>query len=147
RRVRELHERHEDGPRLDGFRHPHEPRQLSAARRDAHALAGLDAEPSRIGGMDRGPEPRRQLEETLHAAGDRAAVPVIQEPTGVEDERVIGIGQLRGFDGLHGRDEPTLAAWERLPVEESRTGMLRRRARPLDTALAIEAIVREPAEE
>src|SRR5439155_32813 len=81
------------------------PRQLAAARDHPDAGAGVHTEPARVARMHGHLEARRQLEQALDAAGERAAVPVVEEPAGVEDEREIGVRKLGGFDRLQGGDE------------------------------------------
>ena len=92
-------------------------------------------------------EARRQLEQALDAAGERAAVPVVEEPAGVEDEREIGVRKLGGFDRLQGGDEARPAEGKRLAVQIAGARVLGGRARPLQPALAVETGVREAGEE
>ena len=88
--------------------------------------------------MDRHLEARRKLEQPLDTARERAAVPVVEQAAGIEQERKLGIRQLRGLDHLQRGDEARLAEGKALRVEKARPRMIRRRARPLQPALAIE---------
>src|SRR5207245_10404343 len=65
---------------------------------------------------------------------------------GVEDEREIAVGKLRGLGGLPRRDEPGAPRRKGLRVEVPRAGVIRGRARPLDAPLAVETRVREAGE-
>ena len=97
--------------------------------------------------MDRHLEPRRERQQALDPARDRAAVPVVQQAARVEDERIVGIRQLGGFHRLDRRHELPLPARERLGVEEARPGMIGRRAGPLQPAFTVEARVGDSSEE
>src|SRR5437016_5644833 len=145
--VGELDKRHEDRARADRVGELGPPRELAAPRRHADRGAVGNAEPPGVGGVDRDLQARRQLEQTLHAARERAAVPVVEEAPRVQDERVLPIGQLGGRGRLERGDEPAAPARARLRVEEARPGMVGRWTGPLQAALAVEARVGEPAED
>ena len=103
RRVGELDEGDEDGARAHRLGEAREAVELAASRRDADRVAGLHAEAARVRRMERHLEARGQLEQSLDAAGHGAAVPVIEQPSRVEHERVVRVGQLGRGRGLHAR--------------------------------------------
>src|SRR5207245_2476153 len=122
----------------DGRGHVAVTGELTAPRLDAHAGAAVDAQPPRVARMDRHLQPRRQLEQALHAAREGAAVPVVEQAAGVQHERIVGVGQLGRLLDLARRHEAPPPAGEGLGVEIARARMPGRRARPLDATLAIE---------
>src|SRR5258708_5799130 len=98
-------------------------------------------------GMDRHLEVRRALQGPGDARRERPAVPVVEEPAGVEDEGEVRVRQLGGLGELERRDEARPPARERFGIEEARARVVRGGARPLDPALAIEPRVRQAREE
>src|SRR5262245_7688606 len=74
-------------------------------------------------------------------------MPVVQEPTRIEDERIIKIRQLGRLDDLSCGDELPLSAGKGFLVEERCPWMVRRRTGPLKTTFAVEPLVGYPAEE
>src|SRR5713101_4796336 len=131
RRFFELHERYEHGARAHRLRDARVAVELAAARGQTDARARVHAEPPRIARMDRHLQARR-------APGERPAVPVVEQAARVEDEREVAVGKLRGLDRLPRGDEARPAEREGLRVEITRARVLRGRAWPLQTALAIE---------
>src|SRR5437762_523952 len=97
--------------------------------------------------MDGDLEARGELQQAPDPSGERPSVPVVEEPSGVEEEREVAVGELRRLRGLLRRDEPGAPRREGLRVEITRAGVIGRRARPLDAGLAIEPRVREAGEE
>src|SRR5262245_45062416 len=67
--------------------------------------------------------------ERLRATGHGTGVPMLEETAGVENERILCVGQLLRGRKLRGNELP-LAAWELIGEEHRRTRVLRRRARP-----------------
>src|SRR5712692_1365426 len=132
--LAELHERDEDRPGSHRFGHVDVSFELAPARNHPELGALIAAQAAGIERVDRDLEPRRQLQQTLDAPGERAAVPVVQQPSRIENERVVGIRELGGFAGLNGGDEARSAQREGLAVEVARAGMVGSRARPLDPA-------------
>src|SRR5262245_9309317 len=138
RRLAELYERHEDRARLHRFGDARVAGELAAAALDSQPRAVVHAEAARVARVDRDLEPRRQLHQPLHATGERAAVPVVEQAAGVEHERIVGVGQLGRRLDLSRRDESAPAARERLGIQKARAGVLGSRTRPLQSAVAIQ---------
>src|SRR2546428_8302671 len=124
RRFFELHERHEHGAGAHRLRDARVAVELAAARGQTDARARVHAESSCIAWMDRHLQARRQLEQALHAPGERPAEPVIKQPARVEDEREVAVRQLRGLDRLPRGDEARPAEGKGLGVEIPRARVL-----------------------
>ena len=110
--------------------------------------AGVDAEPARVARMHGHLQPRRELQQALHAAREGSAVPVVEQPPGVQHEADTRDRAARPpRPSAAAGTKRALPSGKRLAVEKARPGMVRRGARPLEAALAVEARVRHAGQE
>ena len=120
---------------------------LAPAGGELHVVALAPAALRGVVGVHVDGDDRDGRHEARDAGRDHAAVPVVERAAGDQREGEASRGQLGGRRPLLDGDELAEATRELLLEEAGRAGVIGVGHRPLDAALAIEALVGEPGDD